>query len=163
MNDRLPEPFEMRRFRPNIVVAGAAPHAEDAWRRICIGGVDCEVARPCARCAVTTVDPDTAETGKEPLCTLAPPLAARARGRGDRPDAGPARMLARRGAAADRGMGEGAELAADAGAGGLRRRVASLRRAAPPCAPSTRRCGRRPASRRAPAPSVGPGPCRPGS
>lgn len=68
---RVGEPLTMRRFRPNIVVAGAVPHAEDAWRRIRIGAVECDVVKPCARCAVTTVDPATGMTGREPLRTLA--------------------------------------------------------------------------------------------
>jgi uncharacterized protein len=61
----------MLRFRPNVVVAGAAPHAEDAWRRIRIGDVACDVVKPCARCVVTTIDPATALAGDEPLRTLA--------------------------------------------------------------------------------------------
>jgi uncharacterized protein YcbX len=71
LNTRLDQPLPMRRFRPNIVVAGAAAYAEDTWRRVRIGEVDVAVVKPCARCAVTTVNPDTAEKGKEPLTTLA--------------------------------------------------------------------------------------------
>lgn len=61
----------MNRFRPNIVVAGAAPFAEDGWKRIRAGGMTFDVVKPCARCDVTTTDQDTAERGKEPLATLA--------------------------------------------------------------------------------------------
>lgn len=71
LNTRLAEPLPMRRFRPNIVVTGAAPYAEDSWSRVRVGDVDIAVVKPCARCAVTTVNPDTAEKGKEPLTTLA--------------------------------------------------------------------------------------------
>jgi len=71
LNTRLPEPLPMRRFRPNIVVRGADAYAEDRWNRIRIGPVEIAVVKPCARCAVTTVNPDTAEKGKEPLRTLA--------------------------------------------------------------------------------------------
>jgi uncharacterized protein YcbX len=62
----------MGRFRPNIVVGGAAPFAEDRWRRVRIGGVAFRVAKPCARCVVTTVDPARgAVAGPEPLRALA--------------------------------------------------------------------------------------------
>jgi uncharacterized protein YcbX len=70
LNERLAAPLDMRRFRPNIVVTGSAPHAEDAWASIRIGDVVCEVVKPCARCVVTTFDPDTGEAGREPTRTL---------------------------------------------------------------------------------------------
>ena len=63
-------PVEMHRFRPNIVVAQSAPHAEDGWRQVRIGSIDVDVVKPCARCAITTVDVDTGTAGKEPLRTL---------------------------------------------------------------------------------------------
>jgi uncharacterized protein YcbX len=53
--------IDMRRFRPNLVVSGAAPFAEDTWREIRIGAVHFRVAKPCARCSITTRDPDTGE------------------------------------------------------------------------------------------------------
>lgn len=72
LNARLERPVEMLRFRPGIVVRGEGAFAEDGWRRITIGDVAMDVAKPCARCAVTTVDPATGErTGREPLRTLA--------------------------------------------------------------------------------------------
>jgi uncharacterized protein YcbX len=71
LNTRLAEPLPMKRFRPNIVVSGAEPYAEDRWGRIRVGEVEIAVVKPCVRCAITTVNPDTAEKGKEPLSTLA--------------------------------------------------------------------------------------------
>jgi len=71
LNRRLEEPVEMRRFRPNLVVEGAEPFAEDAWRRIRAGEVEFSLAKPCARCSIPTVNPDTGEFGKEPMRTLA--------------------------------------------------------------------------------------------
>jgi uncharacterized protein YcbX len=75
LNDRLvaqhEEALPMNRFRPNVVVAGCAPYAEDAWPRIDIGGVVFRNAGPCARCPVTTIDQFTAMRGKEPLRTFA--------------------------------------------------------------------------------------------
>lgn len=64
-------PVEMRRFRPNLVLRGSAPYAEDRWRRLAVGQAGFRVVKPCSRCAVTTLDPDTGEgTGPEPLATL---------------------------------------------------------------------------------------------
>ena len=61
----------MNRFRPNIVVSGTGPYAEDDWGLIRIGNVSFAVVKPCARCPITTTDQDTAETAREPLRTLA--------------------------------------------------------------------------------------------
>lgn len=70
LNARLPNPVPMIRFRPNLVVSGCEPYAEDAWRRIRIGGITFRVAKPCSRCIIPTIDPGTAERGAEPLRTL---------------------------------------------------------------------------------------------
>ena len=64
-------PLPMLRFRPSVVVSGAEPWAEDGWQRIRIGQVPFRVAKGCDRCVFTTIDPDTAAKGKEPLWTLA--------------------------------------------------------------------------------------------
>jgi len=71
LNRRLADPVPMNRFRPNLVVAGGEPYAEDGWGKIAIGGVRLQVVKPCARCLVTTTDQATGERGKEPLRTLA--------------------------------------------------------------------------------------------
>jgi uncharacterized protein YcbX len=70
LNRRLSLPVPMDRFRPNIVVEGCEPHAEDGWHRVRIGEVTFRVAKPCARCVVTTVDQTSGERGREPLRTL---------------------------------------------------------------------------------------------
>jgi len=70
LNRRLSLPVSMDRFRPNIVIEGCEPHAEDGWDRIRIGEVPFRFAKPCARCLVTTVDQTTGERGREPLRTL---------------------------------------------------------------------------------------------
>lgn len=64
-------PLPMNRFRPNLVVEGTAPWAEDGWTRLAVGEVTFRVARSCGRCVVTTTDQLTGERGKEPLRTLA--------------------------------------------------------------------------------------------
>ncbi|MEV5313865.1 MOSC N-terminal beta barrel domain-containing protein [Streptomyces sp. NPDC052610] len=63
-------PLPMNRFRPNLVVAGTAPWAEDGWSRLAVGDVEFRVAKPCGRCVVTTTDQTSAERGREPLLTL---------------------------------------------------------------------------------------------
>jgi uncharacterized protein len=64
-------PVSMRQFRPNLVVAGAPAWAEDGWRVVRIGAVNFRAVKACDRCVLTTIDPDTASRGKEPLTTLA--------------------------------------------------------------------------------------------
>lgn len=71
LNARLDVPVPMDRFRPNLVIRGAAPFEEDGWREVRIGGIRFRVVKPCARCAITTVDQGTAAVGREPLRTLA--------------------------------------------------------------------------------------------
>jgi uncharacterized protein len=64
-------PLPMTRFRPNVVVRGAAPWAEDGWRRVRIGEATFRAVKGCDRCVLTTIDPETAAKGKEPIATLA--------------------------------------------------------------------------------------------
>ena len=71
LNSRLSIPVPMNRFRPNLVVSGAMPYEEDSWAEIKIGEIRFKVAKPCARCVLTTIDQDTGMKGTEPLKTLA--------------------------------------------------------------------------------------------
>jgi uncharacterized protein len=50
---------EMAQFRPNLVVADAAAHAEDDWKRVRIGEIEFDAVKCCTRCVFTTVDPIT--------------------------------------------------------------------------------------------------------
>ena len=62
----------MNRFRPNFVIAGSAPYAEDGWKDIRVGEAVLRGAKPCGRCQVTTTDQSTGQVaGPEPLATLA--------------------------------------------------------------------------------------------
>jgi uncharacterized protein YcbX len=72
LNEQLERPVSMLRFRPNLVIEGATPHAEDGWKRIRIGAIEFELAKPCSRCVFTTIDPETAirDADGEPLRTL---------------------------------------------------------------------------------------------
>ncbi|OJH33690.1 MOSC domain-containing protein [Cystobacter ferrugineus] len=73
LNTRLPQPVEMNRFRPNLVVSGCEPFAEDRWKRLRIGEVELTLVKPCARCAFINVDTRTArpDSAQQPLRTLA--------------------------------------------------------------------------------------------
>lgn len=73
LNTRTAEPHRMAQFRPNLVIAGTSAYAEDEWRRIRLGEVVFRVDKPCARCAMVSVDPATGtfKEGREPLRTLA--------------------------------------------------------------------------------------------
>lgn len=58
LSERIGEPVDMRRFRPNIVVSGGDPFAEDRWASLSGQGVTLTPVKPCSRCLMTTVDPD---------------------------------------------------------------------------------------------------------
>jgi len=60
----------MNRFRPNLVLAGLDPYAEDYIDTIEAGGVVLRCVKRCTRCQVTTTDQATAHVGVEPLRTL---------------------------------------------------------------------------------------------
>lgn len=66
-----PSFIPMKRFRPNIVVDGDEPFAEDDWRHLQIGEVRLRVIEPVPRCVMTMIDPTSLDRGKEPIRTLA--------------------------------------------------------------------------------------------
>lgn len=70
LNRQMQLDMTMARFRPNLVVSGCPAYDEDSWREIRIGSIDFRLPKPCSRCAIPTIDPETAQTGKEPLTTL---------------------------------------------------------------------------------------------
>jgi len=72
LNAKLAAPVPMLRFRPNFVVAGTEPHAEDGWKRVRIGEIEFDLVKPCSRCVFTTVDftTGTFDPSGEPLRTL---------------------------------------------------------------------------------------------
>jgi len=77
LNERLvargQEAVPMSRFRPNVVVEGCVPYAEDTWREALLGDIPFEIVKPCKRCQMVTIDPTTATVPepKEPTATLA--------------------------------------------------------------------------------------------
>lgn len=64
--------MDVRRFRPGILVSGAGAFAEDGWSGLRIGTLMIDLVKPCARCVMTTVDPDqgSRDPEGEPLKTL---------------------------------------------------------------------------------------------
>ncbi|MEM9101090.1 MAG: MOSC N-terminal beta barrel domain-containing protein [Pseudomonadota bacterium] len=76
INGQLTTSTDWRNYRPNLVIDGDTlkPHVEDTWQRLQIGDqVIIRMTTPCARCLLTTVDPDKGERrpDQEPLKTLA--------------------------------------------------------------------------------------------
>lgn len=71
LNGKLDEKMEMKRFRPNLVFTGGEAHDEDNFRYFKAGSTRFVGVKLCARCVLTTINPETAEKGKEPLKTLA--------------------------------------------------------------------------------------------
>lgn len=72
LNQRLDQPVEMKRFRPNIVVEGCDAFAEDKWENFTLGNLTMRGVKPCSRCVLTTVNPETGKKSDdmEPLKTL---------------------------------------------------------------------------------------------
>jgi uncharacterized protein len=79
LNTRLETPLNaenqslvgMRRFRTNFVFSGGEPYEEETWGKFKIGKIAFQGMKPCGRCVMTTLDPDTGERSKEPLAKLA--------------------------------------------------------------------------------------------
>lgn len=71
LNSRLDRPLPMARFRPNLVLDGLEPFAEDDIDRIRVGNIELRCVKPCLRCIVTTTDQTTGQRhGEEPLRAL---------------------------------------------------------------------------------------------
>ena len=70
LNGRLDQKITMARFRPNIVVRGCSPYAEDGWRRFSLGDLTLHNVKPCSRCSIISLDPATGQLDKQPLAVL---------------------------------------------------------------------------------------------
>jgi uncharacterized protein YcbX len=72
LNSRVDIELTMNRFRPNIVISGCEAYGEDKLGHFTIGANDFYAVKPCSRCVITTVNPQTGEKeSREPLKTLA--------------------------------------------------------------------------------------------
>jgi uncharacterized protein YcbX len=65
LNRRLSAPVTMQRFRPNLVLDGLDAHGEDFVDELSFddGAIRLKLVKPCARCSIPDVDPDSAATG----------------------------------------------------------------------------------------------------
>jgi len=64
------DPVPVNRFRPNILISGAAPWEEDGWKAIQFPTLSIRLVKPCARCLVIRTDQKTGQRHAEPLETL---------------------------------------------------------------------------------------------
>lgn len=72
LNARMPAPIPMERFRPNIVLQGLAPWAEDRIDTVTVGPLTLRLVKPCTRCAIPSIDQRTGERSTDPLPVLRP-------------------------------------------------------------------------------------------
>ena len=70
LNGRLPEPVPMERFRPNLVLEGLPPFAEDRIASLRIGNVNLRLVKPCTRCVIPATDQHTGERSTDPTPAL---------------------------------------------------------------------------------------------
>lgn len=70
LNTRMPQPVPMERFRPNIVLEGLEPFAEDRIGLLHIGNITLRLVKPCTRCIITSTDQRTGELSTNPLPIL---------------------------------------------------------------------------------------------
>ena len=70
LNARLPQALPMERFRPNLVLEGLAPFAEDRIASLEIGPVTLTLVKPCVRCIIPSTDQRTGLRGLDPLPVL---------------------------------------------------------------------------------------------
>lgn len=70
LNQRLPEALPMERFRPNLVLAGLPPFAEDRIASLQIGPIVLALVKPCTRCIIPSTDQRTGIRGVDPLPVL---------------------------------------------------------------------------------------------
>jgi hypothetical protein len=70
LNTRMPEPIPMERFRPNVVLQGLPPFAEDRIASLQVGPVTLSLVKPCTRCVITSTDQHTGERSTNPLPVL---------------------------------------------------------------------------------------------
>ena len=71
INAELETPVSMLNFRPNIVIDGCEAFAEDTWKGFTTeGGVHLSIVKPCSRCVIPSIDPQTAEKNSDVLRVL---------------------------------------------------------------------------------------------
>jgi uncharacterized protein len=71
LNEKLEQKVTIDRFRPNIVIDGCPAHAEDSWYKIAINGIEIQLAKPCSRCVIPSIDQQSSEKHPTILKALA--------------------------------------------------------------------------------------------
>lgn len=71
LENQMGKEVDRLRFRPNIIVKGSKAFEEDTWKQISLGSVLLSGAKPCARCQLITVNPQTGQISKEVMAKLA--------------------------------------------------------------------------------------------
>ena len=56
LNTHLPAPIPMERFRPNLVLEGLPPWAEDRIGALTFEGLVLRLVKPCVRCTIPSID-----------------------------------------------------------------------------------------------------------
>lgn len=71
LNARMPAAVPMERFRPNLVLDGLPPFAEDRIRALKVGAAVLKLVKPCTRCVITATDQERGERSDlDPLPVL---------------------------------------------------------------------------------------------
>lgn len=70
LESRVGASVAIERFRPNLVVRGTQPYAEDRWAHVRFGSLEFRSHEACARCMVVNLEPRSGAIGVEPLRTL---------------------------------------------------------------------------------------------
>ena len=74
LNEKLPEPVTMERFRPNIIVKNCTAFAEDSWKTVKFWSdipLTGNIVKPCSRCTIPNINPDTAVSNEDQQPTKA--------------------------------------------------------------------------------------------
>ena len=58
-NSKLEQPISMAHFRPNIVIDDCPAYAEDIWQAIKINGIIFSLVKPCSRCIIPAIEPNS--------------------------------------------------------------------------------------------------------
>lgn len=70
LNQKLKQPIDINRFRPNIVFDGGKAYDEDSFSMFSINDMLFKGVKPCARCQVIGIDQHTSTVNLEPLSVL---------------------------------------------------------------------------------------------
>ncbi|MBK8632942.1 MAG: MOSC domain-containing protein [Saprospiraceae bacterium] len=70
LEEKMGESINMMRFRPNMLIETTLAFEEDTLDLVQIGSAQFRMIKPCARCQVVNIDPQTGVSEKQTLATL---------------------------------------------------------------------------------------------